>query len=205
MLGVPPTTVTGTVTGDVEVRFADNGTPIARFKLTVTPRNFNQTTQAWEDGKPVRYVCTLWRDLACHAAESLTDGLDVLVIGRITDVRDNALYLSVNDIGLSLCHRIAYTEASLPSPAAARPTPASSPPPPPAAQDASPQPAPATPRSPGQQPDWWTQERQTGWHNVSRPRRPTPSDTGPHLAAPPPGPLSAAFTMKGPRHERFPE
>ncbi|MFD3923071.1 single-stranded DNA-binding protein [Streptomyces sp. NPDC058595] len=167
MLGVPTTTVTGTVTGDVEVRFADNGTPIARFRLTVTPQNFNQVTQAWEDAAPVHYMCTLWHDLACHAAESLTDGVTVLVLGRVTHVRDNDLYLSVNDLGLSLRHRIAYTEASLPSPAAARPTPASSPPQPPAAPASAPRPSPATPRSPGQQPDWWARERQTGWHSVA--------------------------------------
>lgn len=173
MPDVPTTTVTGTVTGDVECRFTDDGTVIARFTLIATPRNFNTTTQAWEDGKPVRYVCTLWRDLARHAAESLVDGVDVLVLGRVKDIRDNAVHLSVNDIGLSLRHRIAYTEASLPSPAAARPTPTSpsSPLPAPAPAPAParvPQPSAASPRGPGQQPDWWARERQAGWHNVAR-------------------------------------
>lgn len=41
--------------------------------------------------------------------------------GRITQIRDNAVYLSVDDLGLSLRQRIAYTETSLPSPAATAP------------------------------------------------------------------------------------
>lgn len=63
----------------------------------------------------------------------------------LTEVRDNAVYLSVDDIGVSLRQRIAYTETSLPSPAVAAPTAAS-------------------PRRPvGRPPAWWEEQRASGW------------------------------------------
>lgn len=115
--------VSGHVTGEVEVRFTDSGVAVSRFRLTETPTHWDPTTQKWREGAQIRYICTAWRELARHTGESLTDGVDVLIKGRITDVRDNAIYLSVDDIGISLRQRIAYTESSLPSPSAARPMP----------------------------------------------------------------------------------
>lgn len=115
------THVSGTVAGDVEVRFTQDGISVCRFRLTETPTQWDTTARQWRDLDPIPYICTAWRDLAKNAAESLVDGVSVLVKGRITGVRDNALYLSVDDLGISLRRRIAYTETSLPSPIAARP------------------------------------------------------------------------------------
>ncbi|USQ85897.1 hypothetical protein NFX46_20470 [Streptomyces phaeoluteigriseus] len=125
-------------------------------------------------------MCTAWRDLARNATESLTDGVSVLVTGRVTEIRDNAVYLSVDDLGISLRQRIAYTETSLPSPAAAVPiSPTSS-----VASVAAPataQPAGAGAGGPaagqaGGPPDWWEQRRTAGWHH---PAARTPADVGP--------------------------
>ncbi|MFE2583305.1 single-stranded DNA-binding protein [Streptomyces sp. NPDC059378] len=159
------THVSGTVTGNVECRFAESGIAVCRFRLTETPSQWDAAAQAWRDGAPISYVCTAWRDLAANATESLTAGVTVLVKGRITEIRDNSLYLSVDDLGISLRQRIAYTESSLPSPAAAAPVT-----PPPAAQPAAPStPRPAT-RGPGNPPAWWEARRSSGW---SEPRTST--------------------------------
>ncbi|MCT9093458.1 single-stranded DNA-binding protein [Streptomyces sp. ASQP_92] len=157
--------ISGTVTGDVECRITETGTVIARFRLTAHPREWDPRAKAWRDSKPVSYVCTVWRDLARNAAESLTDGVTVLVHGRVTDVRDNTLWLSVNDLGISLSQRIAYTEQSLPGPQAAAPVSAPKPAAPAAATTAS-QPAArasARPTPTDSRPPWWTAERTQGW------------------------------------------
>ncbi|WP_427168782.1 single-stranded DNA-binding protein (plasmid) [Streptomyces sp. C1-1] len=150
------THVTGTITGDVEVRFTQGGIAVCRFRLTETPTQWDAAAQKWRDLEPIPYICTAWRDLASNAAESLVDGVNVLVKGRVTGVKDNSIYLSVGDLGISLRKRIAYTETSLPSPIAARPVTA-----PPA-----PQPAPASrpaPGRPGSPPAWWEQRRASNW------------------------------------------
>jgi len=152
------THVSGTVTSDVECRFTESGIAVCRFRLTETPSQWDAGTRQWRDGAPIAYVCTAWRDLARNAAESLTVGVTVLVKGRITEIRDNSIYLSVDDIGISLRQRIAYTEASLPSPAAAAPVT-----PPPTPQPA-PQSAPRPPaKGPGSPPGWWEERRSSGW------------------------------------------
>ncbi|MEV7892214.1 single-stranded DNA-binding protein [Streptomyces sp. NPDC002817] len=138
------THVSGTVSGGVEVRFTQGGIAVCRFRLTQTPTQWDATAQQWRDLDPISYICTAWRDLATNAAESLVDGVSVLVKGRITGVRDNALYLSVDDLGISLRRRIAYTETSLPSPIAARP------------YTAPPAPRPAATSRP---PAWWEQKQ----------------------------------------------
>ncbi|MGP4014159.1 single-stranded DNA-binding protein [Streptomyces sp. 4N124] len=150
------THVSGTVASDVEVRFTQDGIAVCRFRLTETPTQWDATAQKWRDLKPIPYICTAWRDLATNAAESLVDGVNVLVKGRITGFKDYSIYLSVDDLGVSLRRRIAYTETSLPSPIAARPVTAPT----------SPQPAavsrPAAGR-PGSPPAWWEQKRASRW------------------------------------------
>ncbi|MFJ2240446.1 single-stranded DNA-binding protein [Streptomyces sp. NPDC087859] len=138
------THVSGTVAGGVEVRFTQDGIAVCRFRLTETPTQWDTAAQQWRDLDPIPYICTAWRDLATNAAESLVDGVSILTKGRITGVRDNALYLSVDDLGISLRRRIAYTETSLPSPIAARP------------YTAPPAPQPAATSHP---PAWWEQKQ----------------------------------------------
>ncbi|MBK3628935.1 hypothetical protein JHN59_29740 [Streptomyces sp. MBT49] len=70
-------------------------------------------------------MCTAWDDIARNATESLVDGTAVLAHGRITEIKDTTICLSIHDLGLSLRHRIAYTEAGLSG--AHTPTPPSSP------------------------------------------------------------------------------
>ncbi|GGV69787.1 hypothetical protein GCM10010277_80130 [Streptomyces longisporoflavus] len=147
------THLTGTVAGDVEVRYTQDGIAVCRFLLTQTPTQWDAAAQKWHDLDPITYICTAWRNLARNAAESLADGITVLAKGRITAVKDDSVYLSVDDLGISLRQRIAYTETSLPSPNAARPV-AASPAPQPAATS-----PPAT--GPNHLPAWWQQKPAT--------------------------------------------
>ncbi|MEV2236027.1 single-stranded DNA-binding protein [Streptomyces phaeochromogenes] len=167
------THVSGTVTGDVECRFTESGLAVCRFRLTETPTRWDSTARKWRDGTPIRYICTAWRELARHATESLVNGVNILVKGRITEIKDNSIYVSVDDIGISLHRRIAYTETTLPSPAAAAPI---TPPPTPQPSTAS---SAATGR-PGNPPAWWEEERTSGWSSPSA--SPTAADGSPHHA-----------------------
>ncbi|GGJ67941.1 single-stranded DNA-binding protein [Streptomyces brasiliensis] len=152
------THVSGTVTSNVECRFTESGIAVCRFRLTEVPSQWDATTRQWRDQAPISYLCTAWRDLARNATESLTTGVTVLVKGRITEIKDNSIHLSVDDLGLSLRQRIAYTEASLPGPAAAAPVT-----PPPTPQPAPPSaPRPAA-KGPGHPPAWWEERRSSGW------------------------------------------
>ncbi|MEV0254789.1 single-stranded DNA-binding protein [Streptomyces sp. NPDC050732] len=153
------THVSGTVTGDVEVRFTESGVAVCRFRLTATPTQWDAAARKWRDGTALHYVCTVWRDLARNATESLVNGVGVLVKGRITEVRNNSIYLSTDDIGISLRRRIAYTETSLPSPAAAPIMPPPRPQPTTASRTAT--------GRPGNLSAWWEEERVSGWSSSS--------------------------------------
>ncbi|MEU8952023.1 single-stranded DNA-binding protein [Streptomyces sp. NPDC048489] len=153
----PTTHVSGTVTGAVEIRFTESGLTICRFRLTDVPRQWDSATREWRDGAPILYVCTAWGDLARNATESLVDGSSVLIRGRVSGVKDDAIRLSVDDLGLSLGNRIAYTEAGLPGPQAAAPVS------PPAMPQPAEQVARAHTRQPGSPPGWWEDQRSSGW------------------------------------------
>ncbi|WP_331733930.1 single-stranded DNA-binding protein (plasmid) [Streptomyces sp. NBC_00080] len=162
----PTTQVSGTVAGNIEIRFTESGLAVCRFRLTEVPRKWDPATRQWLDGTPIPYVCTAWGDLARNTTESLVNGSAVLVHGRITEIKTNAIRLSIDDLGLSLRDRIAYTEAGLPGPAAAAPV---NPPP-------TPQPTERATSRPGNPPGWWEERRSSGW---SEPGSPTAADASP--------------------------
>jgi single-strand DNA-binding protein len=71
----------GNLTDDPEVRFTPSGTQVGSFRLAVTPRV--REGDAWKDGETSFFRINLWRDLASHAADSLSKGDRALVIGRL--------------------------------------------------------------------------------------------------------------------------
>jgi single-strand DNA-binding protein len=71
----------GNLTDDPEVRFTPGGTQVGSFRLAVTPRV--REGEGWKDGDTSFFRINLWRDLAAHAAESLSKGDRALVIGRL--------------------------------------------------------------------------------------------------------------------------
>ena len=74
-------TVVGNLTGDPELRFTPGGHAVANFRLAVTPRV--REGDQWKDGDTSFFRVNCWRDLAAHAADSLSKGDRALVIGRL--------------------------------------------------------------------------------------------------------------------------
>jgi single-strand DNA-binding protein len=71
----------GNLTDAPEVRFTPTGTQVGSFRLAVTPRV--REGDQWKNGETSYFTITCWRDLAAHAAESLSKGDRALVIGRL--------------------------------------------------------------------------------------------------------------------------
>ena len=71
----------GNLTDDPEVRFTPQGTTVASFRLAVTSRV--KDDDGWKDGDTSFFRINAWRDLAEHAADSLSTGDRALVLGRL--------------------------------------------------------------------------------------------------------------------------
>lgn len=110
-------TLVGNLTADPELRYTPTGTAVATFTLAHTPRTYDREHNQWRDGDPLFLRCNAWRDLAEHAAETLTKGTRVIVVGalhqRSFNTRDGekrtTIELEVDDLGPSL----RYATASL--------------------------------------------------------------------------------------------
>src|SRR4051812_12463409 len=83
MAGETPITVVGNLTADPELRFTPSGAAVANFTVASTPRTFDRQTNEWKDGEALFLNCSVWRQAAENAAESLTRGMRVIVSGRL--------------------------------------------------------------------------------------------------------------------------
>jgi single-strand DNA-binding protein len=83
MAGEPPITVIGNLTSDPELRFTPSGAAVANFTVASTPRTLDRQTNEWRDGETMFLNCSVWRQVAENAAESLTKGMRVIVTGRL--------------------------------------------------------------------------------------------------------------------------
>ena len=83
MAGETPITVVGNLTADPELRFTPSGAAVANFTVASTPRNFDRQTNEWKDGEAMFLNCSVWRQAAENAAESLQRGMRVVVSGRL--------------------------------------------------------------------------------------------------------------------------
>lgn len=110
MAGETTLTIVGNLTADPELRFTGTGTAVADFTVASTPRTFDRAAGQWADGEPLFLRCTAWRQLAEHAAESLSKGTRVIATGRLrqrsfelTDgVTRTVTELDVDELGPSL-------------------------------------------------------------------------------------------------------
>ena len=68
------TTVVGNLTDDPEVRYTEGGIALARFRVAVSGRREQEASF---------FTVVVWRDQAEHAAQSLSKGSRVVVIGRL--------------------------------------------------------------------------------------------------------------------------
>ena len=83
MAGETIITVVGNLTADPELRYTQNGLPVANFTIASTPRNFDRQANEWKDGNTDFHRVTAWRQLAQNVAETLTKGSRVLVHGDL--------------------------------------------------------------------------------------------------------------------------
>ncbi|MCK2031245.1 single-stranded DNA-binding protein [Microbacterium galbinum] len=110
MAGETVITVVGNLTADPELRFTQNGLPVANFTIASTPRNMDRATNEWKDGDPLFLRASVWREFAEHVAGTLTKGMRVIAQGRLRqrsyqDREGNqrtAIELEVDEIGPSL-------------------------------------------------------------------------------------------------------
>ena len=83
MAGETPITVVGNLTADPELRFTPSGAAVANFTVASTPRTFDKQTNDWKDQDTLFLNCSVWRQAAENAAESLQRGMRVVVAGRL--------------------------------------------------------------------------------------------------------------------------
>ena len=68
------TAIVGNLTDDPEVRYTQDGIARAMFRVAVSGRR---------EQEPSFFTVIVWRDQAEHAAESLSKGSRVVVVGRL--------------------------------------------------------------------------------------------------------------------------
>ncbi|WP_258934272.1 single-stranded DNA-binding protein [Nesterenkonia pannonica] len=103
-------TVVGNLTADPELRFTPSGAAVSNFVIASTPRYFDRQANEFKDGETLFVRCSLWREAAENAAESLTKGTRVVAQGRLkarsfqTKEGENrtSWELDVDEIGPSL-------------------------------------------------------------------------------------------------------
>src|SRR6476619_7445089 len=83
MAGETIITVVGNLTADPELRYTQNGLPVANFTIASTPRNFDRQANEWKDGEALFLRASVWREFAEHVAGSLTKGSRVIASGRL--------------------------------------------------------------------------------------------------------------------------
>ena len=110
MAGETFVTVVGNLTADPELRYTQNGLPVANFTIASTPRSFDRQVNEWKDGDALFLRASCWREFAEHVAGSLTKGMRVIAQGRLRQrsyqdrdgVQRTAIELEVDEIGPSL-------------------------------------------------------------------------------------------------------
>lgn len=103
-------TVVGNLTADPELRYTQNGLPVANFTIASTPREYDKTTREYKDGDALFLRASVWREFAEHVAGSLTKGSRVIASGRLKQrsYQDRegqtrtSIELEVDEIGPSL-------------------------------------------------------------------------------------------------------
>ena len=77
-------TVTGTLTRDPELRYAQSGTPMLKLALAATRRTQNRDTKQWEDdGDPLYLDVTFFGDRENYLGDILHKGDQVSVTGAL--------------------------------------------------------------------------------------------------------------------------
>jgi len=110
MSGETVITVVGNLVEDPELRYTPAGAAVAKFRVASTPRVFDRQTSEWKDGEGLFLTCSVWRQAAENAAETLTKGMRVIVQGQLKQrsyedrdqVKRTVYELDVYEVGVSL-------------------------------------------------------------------------------------------------------
>lgn len=110
MTGETVVTVVGNLTADPEIRYTQNGLPVANFTIASTPRSLDRASGEWKDGEPLFLRASVWREFAEHVAGSLKKGSRVIATGRLKQrtyqdregQNRTAIELEIEEIGPSL-------------------------------------------------------------------------------------------------------
>lgn len=110
MAGETIITVVGNLTADPELRYTQNGKPVANLTIASTPRNFDRQSNEWKDGEALFMRASAWGEMAEHVAGSITKGTRVIAQGRLRqrsykDREGNdrtSIELEIDEIGPSL-------------------------------------------------------------------------------------------------------
>jgi single-strand DNA-binding protein len=105
-MSLPNVTVTGVLTGDPELRFTQSGKAVTGLRVAATERK--KTDAGWVDGDTCYLDVSLWGAKAEVAAEQLTKGSVVTVVGSLkqqewTDRNDNkrtSYSVTTNDVAV---------------------------------------------------------------------------------------------------------
>ena len=82
-IGETVITIVGNLTADPELRTTGQGAQVASFTIANTARVYNKQTGQYEDGAALFMLCSAWRDMASHCAQSLAKGMRVIAQGRL--------------------------------------------------------------------------------------------------------------------------
>ena len=110
MAGETIITVVGNLTADPELRYTQNGLPVANFTIASTPRTFDRQANEWKDGDALFLRASVWREFAEHVAGSLSKGSRVIATGRLKQrsyqdregQQRTSIELEIDEIGPSL-------------------------------------------------------------------------------------------------------
>lgn len=76
-------TITGTLVDDPELKYTPNGAAVANMRIAWNRQAKNDSTGQWENVETGFFNVTAWRSIAENAAESLTRGMRIIVVGRL--------------------------------------------------------------------------------------------------------------------------
>lgn len=76
--------MTGNLAADPELRISQGGQPVCKFRLLVTGRKYDKSTNQWADGDTTGWLCVTFGKQAENLAESAGKGTRVTVIGTVS-------------------------------------------------------------------------------------------------------------------------
>lgn len=105
-----PITIIGNLTADPDIRYTTSGAAVATFTIAHTARVYDRQASEWKDGDTTFLRCTLWRQAAENAAETLRKGMRVIAFGQLhqRDWQDregnkrSAFEVEIDEIGPSI-------------------------------------------------------------------------------------------------------